>query len=78
MEDFASGPMAKILSSGCRGPGFNPGWGTRSHELQLKKILHASTKIKDPLHSYSLGVRWRAHLPLCSSSALEWGWQEEE
>ena len=35
--DFPGDPMAKTLSSQCRGPGFNPWSGTRSHMPQLKK-----------------------------------------
>ena len=34
--DFPGGPVAKTLSSHCRGPGSIPGQGTRSHMLQLR------------------------------------------
>ena len=36
---FPGGPVAKTLHSQCRGPGFDPWWGTRS----LKR-LHAASK----------------------------------
>ena len=38
-RDFSSGPVAKILHSQCRGPGFNPSQGTRSHMLQLRVCM---------------------------------------
>ena len=34
--DFASGPVAKTPYSQCRGPGFTPGQGTRSHVPQQR------------------------------------------
>ena len=39
---FPGGPVAKTLHSQCKGPGFDSGWGTRSHMLKIK-ILHAIT-----------------------------------
>ena len=45
--DFPGGPVAKTLGCQCLGLGFNPCQGTRSHMLQLKKILHGTMKIKD-------------------------------
>ena len=44
---LAGGPLAKTPSSQCRGPGFHPWSGTRSHMLQLK-ISHATKEIEDP------------------------------
>ena len=44
--NFPGDPEAKILSSQCRGPGWIPGQGMRSHMPQLRR-LHVSTKIKD-------------------------------
>ena len=35
-RDFPGGPVAKTLSSQCRGPGSIPGQGARSHMLQLR------------------------------------------
>ena len=49
-RDFIADPGAKIPCSKRRGPGSIPGWGTRSHMLQIRvhrpqlKIPHASTK----------------------------------
>ena len=34
--DFPDGPVAKILRSQCRGPGFHPRLGTSFHMLQLR------------------------------------------
>ena len=48
--DFAGGPVAKTLSSQCRGFRFSRGQETRSHMLQLRvwmlqlKILYATAK----------------------------------
>ena len=43
--DFPGGPVAKTLSSQCRGPGSIPGQGTRSHMPQWRsKILCAITQ----------------------------------
>ena len=51
LRDFPGGPVAKTLSSQCKGaPGSIPGWGTTSHVLQLRvcvrklKILWAATE----------------------------------
>ena len=41
--DFPGGPVAKTLSSQCKGPRFDPWSGTRSHMLQLKSS-HATSK----------------------------------
>ena len=35
-RDFPGGPVAKTLYSQYRGPGYNPGQGTRSHMPQLR------------------------------------------
>ena len=44
--DFADCPVAKTLSSQCRGPGSTPGQETRCYMPQLKG-LHATRKIQD-------------------------------
>ena len=43
VRDFTGSPLAKTLGSQCRGPGFDPYQGTRSHMPQLK-IPSAATK----------------------------------
>ena len=49
IRDFAGGSLAKTPHSQCRGPGLNPGQGTRSHMLQqivcmlqLEDLTHCS------------------------------------
>ena len=50
MRDFPGGPIAKTLSSQCRGSGSIPGQGTRLHMPQLRvHMLH--------LKSYLLQLR---------------------
>ena len=52
-RDFPGAPVGETLCSQCRGPRFDPWWGTRSHMLQPRvhmpqlKILHATTKMED-------------------------------
>ena len=41
--DFTGGPVAKILSSQCRGPGFDP-WSGNEIPHATTKSLHAMTK----------------------------------
>ena len=35
-QDFPGGPVVKTPPSQCRGPGFDPGQGTRSHMPRLR------------------------------------------
>ena len=55
LKGLPGGPVAKTRCSQCRRPGSILEQGTRSHMLQLRvhmlqlKILHATTKIKDPV-----------------------------
>ena len=36
LRDFPSGPVVRSLHSPCRGPGFNPWSGARSHMLRVR------------------------------------------
>ena len=41
-RDFPGGLVAKTPRSQCRGPGFDPWYGTRPHRQQLKQIPYAA------------------------------------
>ena len=43
MRDFPGGPIAKTLSSQCRGPGSIPGQGTRQTPRATTKSSHPAT-----------------------------------
>ena len=38
-RDFPGGPVAETICSQCRGPGFDPWSGTRSHMPQLRTCM---------------------------------------
>ena len=44
-KDFPGGPVAKTSYYQCRCPGLIPGWGTRSHLLQLRLHMHQRTRV---------------------------------
>ena len=56
VRDLPGGPVAKTSRFQCRGLGFNPWSGTRSHMPQLK-IPHAAMKTEDPEYcNYDLAL----------------------